>query len=155
MDDVSGVSSAPPLIRTVGGGGEGVASRTVPPTRSGTWRWSRSGLWGGLLSSGLDVVAFLNVWGNENSGSSLRAASGVSTGVLSLKLIVCPTLAGFAGNVEKGPSVTDRLLGGLPRNFPEVLLLLLGQAEETAGPCRRLDREVEGVIADRGSLSGT
>ena len=60
---------------------------------------------------------------------------------------------GLAGNVTKGPSRTDRLLGGRPRSFPVEEALLLGQADDTAGPWRRRERtfELEGVIADCGS----
>ena len=59
---------------------------------------------------------------------------------------------GLAGNVTNGPSRTERLLGGLPRSLPVEEELLLGHAEETAGPWRRRDRfELEGVIADWGS----
>lgn len=58
---------------------------------------------------------------------------------------------GFAGKVEKGPSCTDRLLAGLPLNFPVDFPPLLGQADETAGPCLLLDRPL-GVIADCGSF---
>lgn len=42
---------------------------------------------------------------------------------------------GLTGKVENGPSCTERLLGGLPRNLPEVVLLVDGHALETAGPC--------------------
>jgi hypothetical protein len=45
-------------------------------------------------------------------------------------------------------------LGGLPRPFPVTDPLLLGQAEDTAGPCRRLARVFspdDGVTAERGS----
>jgi len=59
---------------------------------------------------------------------------------------------GFTGNVEKGPSVMDRLLGGLPLSFPEDMPPLLGHAEETAGPWRRRDLDL-GVTAERGSLA--
>lgn len=47
---------------------------------------------------------------------------------------------GFAGKVEKGPSCTERLLGGLPLSFPVVVLALAGQALETTGPCRFRER---------------
>ena len=60
-------------------------------------------------------------------------------------------ILGLAGKVTKGPSRTERLLGGLPRNFPVDEALLLGQAEDTAGPCRLLARGFEleeGVMAD-------
>lgn len=49
--------------------------------------------------------------------------------------IVGPSLVlGFAGKVTNGPSRTERLLGGRPRSFPVEEALLLGQAEDTAGP---------------------
>lgn len=51
-------------------------------------------------------------------------------------LIIGGSLAfGLTGKVEKGPSCTERLLGGLPRSLPEAVLLVEGQALETAGPC--------------------
>jgi hypothetical protein len=75
---------------------------------------------------------------------------GVALGVLSGRLTEGTSLLpGFTGKVEKGPSVTDRLLGGLPRSLPEAALPLLGHADETAGPCRRRDRGLFGVIAER------
>jgi hypothetical protein len=78
------------------------------------------------------------------------AATGVAAGVLSRRLIVGTSLVlGLAGKVENGPSVTDRLLGGLPRSFPEAVAPFIGHADETAGPCRRLDRDLLGVIAER------
>lgn len=63
-------------------------------------------------------------------GQGLVAWIGVLTliaGVLIIK--------GVAGKVEKGPSCTDRLLGGLPRSFPVVTVFEAGQALDTAGPC--------------------
>ena len=57
---------------------------------------------------------------------------------------------GFAGNVEKGPSCTERLLGGLPLSFPVVVLLLAGQALETAGPCLFRARDGDFPVADAG-----
>ncbi len=42
---------------------------------------------------------------------------------------------GLTGKVENGPSCIERLLGGLPRILPEVVLLVVGHALETAGPC--------------------
>jgi hypothetical protein len=78
------------------------------------------------------------------------AAIGVDIGVLSRRFMVGTSLVlGVAGKVENGPSVTFLLLGGLPRNFPEEELPLLGHADETAGPCRRLDLDLFGVIAER------
>ncbi len=65
---------------------------------------------------------------------------------------------GFTGNVEKGPSCTERLLGGLPRSFPVAVPLLAGQALDTAGPCRFLERIgptlADEGIADLGSSNG-
>jgi hypothetical protein len=60
---------------------------------------------------------------------------------------------GLAGKVTKGPSRTERLLGGRPRSFPVEEALLLGQAEDTAGPWRRRERgfALDGVMADCGS----
>lgn len=55
-------------------------------------------------------------------------------------------------NVEKEPEVG--LFGGLPRAFPDVEPLLVGQAEETAGPCLLRERVFSldtGVTAERGS----
>lgn len=62
-----------------------------------------------------------------------------------------PLADGFAGKVEKGPSVTDRLLGGRPRSFPDEVLALL-HALDTAGPCLFLDRDLRPAgLADLGS----
>ena len=55
---------------------------------------------------------------------------------------------GLAGNVEKGPSCTERLLGGLPRSLPEAVFDVDGQALETAGPCRLRVREGDLFVAD-------
>ena len=80
----------------------------------------------------------------------MLAVIGVAIGVLSRRLIVGTSLVlGAAGKVVNGPSVTFRLLGGLPRNFPIEEFPLLGHADETAGPCRRFDRVLSGVIAER------
>ena len=49
-------------------------------------------------------------------------------------------VCGLAGKVEKGPSRTERLLGGRPRSLPVVGLEPLDQAAETAGPWRRRER---------------
>jgi hypothetical protein len=76
------------------------------------------------------------------------STTGVEGMGLSRRLIVGPVLVlGLAGKVENGPSETDRLLGGLPRNLPAEKLLLLGHADDTAGPWRLLVLE-EGVTAD-------
>ena len=57
-------------------------------------------------------------------------------------LMVGGSLAfGLAGKVEKGPSCTERLLGGRPRSLPDAVLVVEGQALETAGPCLRRARE--------------
>lgn len=87
--------------------------------------------------------------GGKNWGTSLLSTIGVAVGVLSWRLIFGTSLGdGFAGKVEKGPSWTDRLAEGLPLSFPEDVPPLLGQADETAGPWRRLARLLFGVTAD-------
>jgi len=63
---------------------------------------------------------------------------------------------GLTGKEENGPD-TVPLFGGLPRIFPVEEVVLFGQADETAGPCRLLARDfspVDGVTADRGSADG-
>jgi hypothetical protein len=57
---------------------------------------------------------------------------------------------GFAGKVTNGPSLTLRLLGGLPLSLPFAVVFVLGHALDTAGPCRRLRPllALDGVIAD-------
>lgn len=66
-------------------------------------------------------------------------------------LIVGASLVfGFAGNVEKGPSWIERLLGGLPLSFPVIVLLLAGQALDTAGPCLFRARDGDFPVADAG-----
>ena len=67
---------------------------------------------------------------------------GVSRLGLGLVWVGVPTLIagvsfafGLTGKVENGPSCTERLLGGLPRSLPDVVLLVDGHALETAGPC--------------------
>ena len=67
---------------------------------------------------------------------------GVSRLGLGLVWVGVPTLIvgvsfafGLTGKVENGPSCTERLLGGLPLSLPEVVLVVDGQALETAGPC--------------------
>lgn len=49
-------------------------------------------------------------------------------------------VCGLAGKVEKGPSRTERLLGGRPRSLPVVGLFPLDHAADTAGPCRLRER---------------
>ena len=64
-------------------------------------------------------------------------------------------VGGFAGKVEKGPSCTERLLGGRPRSLPAPFAVVDGHALETAGVCLRLvrfgDLLVEDGRADLGS----
>jgi hypothetical protein len=118
-----------PLTITVGGGG--VANRIGPPVCCGTCKESLCGrlevaLCGGGMSGGTDSSAIVSCGDGE-------------VPVLELE-----------GNVEKGPSCVVREAGGLPLalapgGFCE------GQAEDTAGPCRRR-LFVDGVIADLGSL---
>lgn len=65
---------------------------------------------------------------------------------------------GLAGKVEKGPSCTERLLGGRPRSLPDAVLVVEGHALETAGPCLRRAREGDLLVdegwADLGSSKG-
>lgn len=131
--------SVSPLSSTTGGGG--VANLTLPPFRCGTCRESRfgrvfwvCGLLGGKDGSDLPPPG-------KKLGISESATIGVAVGV-------SPMEPGLAGNVENGPSITERLLGGLPRSFPAEALPLLGHADDTAGPWRRLDRDLFGVVAD-------
>lgn len=93
--------------------------------------------------------AAIPISGGKKCGVFVLATMGVLIGVLSRRLIVGTSLVlGVAGNVVNWPSVTFRLLGGLPRNLPIDEFPLLGQAEETAGPCRRFDLDLFGVTAD-------
>jgi hypothetical protein len=121
-----------------------VANRTVPPMRSGTCRNRRLGfVAGGLLAA--------VVFGNLNVGVLVSELS--TTGVAGIawlgRLGVGSALAlGLAGKVEYGPSVVVRLLGGLPLTLPAEKVPLLGQADETAGPCLLLGRADDGVMAD-------
>lgn len=82
-------------------------------------------------------------WARSTMGVKLPELRDMSMAELS-------RLCGFAGNVTKGPSRVDRLLGGRPRSLPLEELLLLDHAEETAGPWRRLERgfALDGVTAD-------
>jgi hypothetical protein len=80
-----------------------------------------------------------------------RSTIGVRFPGFRFMSIIGPSLVlGLAGKVTNGPSRTDRLLGGRPRSFPVEELLLLGQADDTAGPCRRRDLgfALDGVTAD-------
>ena len=107
-----------------------MASRTAPPTLSGTCRYNRLGLAACVL-----LLAEMSGKVKVEVRVSELSTTGVPGRFGSLRLIVGPVFAlGFAGNVEKGPSETERLLGGRPRNLPAEKLLLLGQADETAGP---------------------
>lgn len=69
--------------------------------------------------------------------------------------VVISLMGGLAGKVEKGPSCTERLLGGLPRNLPAPLPVVDGHALETTGVCLLLarcgDLLVEEGRADFGS----
>ena len=60
---------------------------------------------------------------------------GVSRLGLGLVWVGVSFAFGLTGKVENGPSCTERLLGGLPRSLPEVVLVVDGHALETAGPC--------------------
>jgi hypothetical protein len=123
-----GDGTVSPLTITVGGGG--VASRIGPPVCCGTCNESLCGrlevaLCGGGMSGGTDSSAIISCGAGE-----------------------VPVL-GLEGNVENGPSCVVLDAGGLPLalapgGFCE------GQAEDTAGPCRRR-LFVDGVIADMGS----
>lgn len=75
--------------------------------------------------------------------------SGVGEG--SLKVSTSDPLP-VAGNAENGPSLLPtRLFGGLPRVFPLALLPPILQAEDTTFAPWRLDRALDGVMADFGS----
>ena len=87
------------------------------------------------------------------AGELFLPEMGVDIGVRSPRSIVGPSLVfEFAGNVENGPSRTERFDGGRPRSLPVNAPPLLGHADDTAGPCLRRERLLlEGVIADCGS----
>jgi len=114
----------------------GVARRTGPPECSGTCSWSFDGFFGseGLLSVG--------VWINVMPDWALGVASrlGLALPCVGVPIPVFALVAeasfplGLAGKVENGPSWTLRLLGGRPRSLPDAVLIVDGQAEETAGP---------------------
>ena len=110
----------------------GVISRTGAPVCGGTWSFRRSR---SRLDAGTGAVA-------------CDAVSATSTdGVGGCIEVGGCDMVGLAGNVEKGPSVTDRCAGGRPRILPPAVLLFV-HAEDTAGPCfLRFD---EAVTADRG-----
>lgn len=55
---------------------------------------------------------------------------------------------GLAGKVEKGPSCTERLLGGRPRSLPDAVLVVEGHALETAGPCLRRARDGDLLVVE-------
>ena len=55
---------------------------------------------------------------------------------------------GLTGNVENGPSCTDRLLGGLPLSLPDAVLVVDGHALETAGPCLRRVRDGDLLVLE-------
>jgi hypothetical protein len=113
-----------------GPAGGGVARRTGPPTRSGTCKKSLLGLVAGAR-------LFADGGGNVNTEvlTSESSTTGVLGTVLFRRFVMVPGfVVGLTGNVENGPSVMDRLLGGRPRNLPAEVLLLLGHADDTAGP---------------------
>lgn len=63
---------------------------------------------------------------------------------------------GLTGKDENGPPGAEPRLGGRPRILPAIDPAVLGQAEETAGPCLLRPRDfsaVEGVNAERGSVT--
>jgi hypothetical protein len=152
------VVSCSPLTSTVG-----VTNRTGLPTFCGTCKLSLCGFCDPFWSDASIVVGDTaeagvggkRKWGSCPGGSDCaRSTIGVRLPGFRFMSIVGPSLVlGFAGNVTNGPSRTDRLLGGRPRSLPVDVVLLLGQADETAGPCRRRERglELEGVTADCGS----
>jgi len=158
-----GFKSCSPFTSSVG-----VTSLTGPPTCCGTCNCNFEGrpCWVECECSCRLMVetAEAGVEGGKRKCCSdmggsecARSIIGVRPGVLLFISMVGPSLVlGLAGNVTNGPSRTERLLGGLPRSFPLEELLLLGQADDTAGPCRRRDRdfEVDGVTADWGSSNG-
>src|SRR5579871_2520210 len=89
------LSSLAPFTNTVGGG---VASRTLPPTLSGTCKYSRVGLvvWARLSTVESGKLKFVAL-ASELSTTDVAGMLG------SLRLIVGPALAlGFAGKVENG-----------------------------------------------------
>jgi hypothetical protein len=156
---VLGVGSSSPLTSTVG-----VTSRTGLPMFCGTCRLRRCGFCDGPGSAASTVpgdTADAGVGGNRKTGSGpgepvcARSTIGVRLPDCLCTFIGVPSRPlGFTGKVTKGPSLTERLLGGRPRNFPLDEALLLDQADETAGPCRRrargfaLELALEGVMAD-------
>ena len=144
-----GVMSSSPFTRTVG-----VTRRTGFPTMLGTCRLRRCFCCGMLPS--MDT-AEAGVGGKRKACSMAggsecaRSTIGVRLPALRLMSMAEPSrFVGLAGNVTKGPSRTERLLGGRPRSFPPEELVLLDHAEDTAGPWRRLERgfALEGVTAD-------
>jgi hypothetical protein len=136
---VLGVAFCSSVTSTVG-----VTSRTGLPTFCGTWRLSLWGLWAALWSCVSIVVGETaeagvggkrKCWSAADGSEGARSTIGVRFPGLRFTSIVGPSFVfGFAGNVTKGPSRTERLLGGLPRSLPVDELLLLGQADDTAGP---------------------
>ena len=88
-------------------------------------------------------------------GSGVAEPSALASIVVARVTVGVSFEVGFAGKVENGPSWIERLLGGLPLNFPEPPLALDGQALETAGTCLRFARLGDLVdeigLADLGS----
>jgi hypothetical protein len=153
---VPGESFSSPLTRTVG-----VTSRTTGlPTFGGTWRLNRCFCGTPIKCPSIfdGDMADAGVGGNRKefsgAGGSECARSTMGVKLPRFRSMGGPSLVfGLAGNVTKGPSRIERLLGGRPRSLPVDELLLVDHADETAGPCRRRDRDftLEGVTADCGS----
>ena len=155
---VLGVGSSSPLTSNVG-----VIRRTGFPIFCGTCRLRRclcvppalmigdSPVEGGIADAG--------VGGNRNTGSfggdfdCTLSTMGVNAPECFCTSTGVPSLLGLTGNVTKGPSRVERLLGGRPLGFPPGVVLLADQADDTAGPWRRLARglALDGVTADWGS----
>ena len=96
-----------------------------------------------VAEMGVGMVGMFGMRKGESSLAELAVAGGVSSRADSgnaerVRSLTGPSLVlGFAGNVTKGPSLTERLVGGRPRSLPLGVVLLLGQADETAVPCLR------------------
>ena len=90
----------------------------------------------------------------SGAGGSECARSTIGVRLPGFRSMGGPSLVfGFAGKVTKGPSLIERLLGGRPRSLPVEGPLLVDHAADTAGPCRRRERDLvlDGVTADCGS----
>ena len=91
-------------------------------------------------------------WKFWMTSRSIWTRAGLTTSEREAVLVAFGTslALGLAGNVEKGPSCTERLLGGLPLSLPVAVPLLADQALDTAGPCRFLER-IGPTLADEGT----